>query len=109
MPKNPLDEIFEDYKRNGPRRRTSFNEVPDPVFDAEFTPNSSNTRVCPSCGSFNLSIDLATNKTVCNDCHGEEKNPHRIDFQKKMEDEKEKEAKLMNDAIQRGGTFGKVN
>jgi acetyl-CoA carboxylase beta subunit len=109
---NPLDEIYADYKKNGfdkKRRDIGTNGVPDPVFDSEFEANLNNVRCCPDCGSINVSMDMSTNKTVCKDCNKSSDTPHRVDFQKRIEQEKEKDLKNMELAIKRGGVFGKVS
>jgi len=105
---NELDDIYRDWKRNGGNQRIGSNGVPDPVIDSQFEPDFTNVRCCPDCGSMNVSMDMASNKTVCADCKGEAATPSRVDFQKKMEKEKEIELKNMEEAMKRGDTFGTV-
>jgi len=103
---NPIDRIYADYKAGiGP---TGTHGVPNPFMDGELEPDVTGTRVCPTCGSMDISFDLSTNETVCknSNCKKKVETPHRIDFQKEMERIREREAKAMEDAMKAGVTFG---
>jgi len=114
--RNELDEIYADYKRGGSRnsnvKNSSRNEnhtthgVPSPFMDGDLETDFTKVRCCNECGSMNVSMDMSTNKTVCKDCKKSSDTPNRVDFQKKMEQEKERELKVIEDALQRGDTFG---
>lgn len=116
---NPLDDIYARYKRgdkgqsfNGHKiNRRNEDEsdsdfgVTEPVIDSQFESDLSGVRVCPKCGSLNISFDMSSNRTICNDCKENTNKPNRIDFQKKMEQAREEEQKRIEEALRRGDTF----
>ncbi len=106
---NDLDRIYRDWKSKGGKQQNDLHlshGVPNPHFDGEDDTDYSKIRVCESCGSMNVSVDMSTNETFCNDCKENSKEPHRVNFEKKMEDQIEQEKKSMEEAIKRGTQFG---
>jgi len=104
---NPLDDIYSEYKQKQGRGNHG---VPNPVFEDEGE-DFTKVRVCAKCGSFNISFDLSTNNTVCNEpgCKESTDKPNRVDFQKKMNDLKEEELNIIEQATKLGVTFTNVS
>lgn len=112
-----LENIFRQYKQNkvnetGPIKLerkvvpgTKNQGVPEPLLDGENEPDVTNVHACGKCGSYNISIDMSTNKSVCNDCGEKPDKPNKIDFQKLMEKAKEEEQNIIIEALKRGETF----
>jgi len=98
---NPINRIYQDYKHNS-QKPTGTNGVPNPIIDGEHEEDFTKVRSCPQCGSLNISFDMSTNKTECNDCHGTTEKPNRVDFQKQIEDIHEEEMKKLEDAYKQG-------
>ncbi|MFW6311092.1 MAG: hypothetical protein ACOC1K_02530 [Nanoarchaeota archaeon] len=100
---NPLDRIYSNYRKN--KGKNFNNGVPNPQLDGEFEQDFTGVRVCSDCGSFNISFDMSSNKTVCNDCKKSSDKPSKIDFEKKVNELREEDGKNIEDAINRGNTF----
>jgi len=99
---NPLNQIYRDYKQQNFK---GTHGVPKPILDDEFEPDYTQVRACPKCGSFNVSVDAATNKTICRDCKEPTDNPDRIDFQREMEKHREEAIQRYEEATKRGVIF----
>jgi hypothetical protein len=93
---NILDQIYKDYKNNGNYG------VPNPHIEEDL--DCTKVRIC-ECGSLNVSIDLATNKTICRKCGKTTDTPNKIDFQKEIEKMQEDEDNKTEEAIKRGVIF----
>lgn len=100
---NPLNRIYQEYKESGNK---GTHGVPKPIFDGEFEPDFTKVRSCPECGSLNVSFDVSTNQTVCNECHKSTDKPTRIDFQREMDQIKEEDQERIDAALKRGNQFG---
>ncbi len=99
--RNFLDEEYKRYKE-GKGRSLSHN-IPTPMVDEE--PDFTKVRQCPECKGFNVSVDMSTNKTTCNECKkGVE--PNKIDFDRKIEKIKEQEEDNIELAKNRGVIIG---
>lgn len=98
---NPLDDVYREYKE----KKMGTHGVTKPIFDSELEPDYTKTKQCSECGSFSVSVDMSTNKTICNKCN-KEVNPKLVDFSKKIEKIKEDENNVIEKAIKRGVTFG---
>lgn len=107
---NDLNDIYREWKSKGGQKGLhTTNGVPSPYMDNEDSPDFSKVRACSDCGSLNVSFDVSTNETVCTNCNGKDKEPHRVNFEKEMENTVEEELKNIEDAIKRGQQFGKVD
>jgi acetyl-CoA carboxylase beta subunit len=106
--RNPLDDIYGDYKSRKsfrqPEKEMTSNEIPTPYIDNEVS-MTGGFRGCPKCGSMNISVDMSSNKTICNDCKDGQDKPHRVNFTKEMEDAQEQETFNMIMAQRRGVRF----
>ena len=111
---NLLNQIYDDYKRGiNPNEKKPLRKiigpsqqggVPDPVFDGAMDPDGK-INCCFKCGSYNISVDLSTNKTSCNECKEKGDKPNRIDFQRQMEQAKEEEEMKLILAMKQGQSF----
>ena len=110
-----LDSLYKAYKQGikpAPDRKplprkapTQQREIPNPLLDGEFEPDCTNVSTCSNCGSFNISIDMGTNKVICRECGEKADKASRVDFQKMMEKAREEEQNQIKDAIKRGDVF----
>jgi len=79
--------------------------VPNPLLDGEFEPDLTSVGTCPKCGSFNINVDMSTNKVVCRDCGEKPDRATKVDFQKIMEKEREEEQNRIEESLKRGDVF----
>lgn len=79
--------------------------VPDPLLDGENDIDLTSVIVCPKCGSFNVSVDMSTNKIVCLECGEKPEKATKVDFQKMMEKVREEEQERIIDSLKRGDVF----
>ena len=106
---NNLDDIYRQYKNGHPSHKKSqqkqiFDDVTEPLFDGDIN-NDADIRVCPKCQSFNVSVDLSTNKTICNNCQTEVNSPNKINIQSHIERMKNEELKEIDNALKLGHNF----
>ena len=104
---NPIDRIFQEFKQRNKNNNINMGGgVPTPLIDNEYELNN-NVRACNNCGSLNVSIDLSSNITICNECKNKSDKPNKINFMKQMTDMQEEEQNFKEDAIKKGIQFGK--
>lgn len=105
-----LDALYQQGRtRNGHQQRQIHNsEIPEPLIDSEVS-DFGKARACPHCGSLSISIDLSTNKAVCTSCGEKDDTAHKVNFQKNMEDWRDSDNDMIEDAKRRGASFGRAN
>lgn len=107
-----LDQDYENYKRSMGRSTqdrkvpnvTGAIGVPEPILEGEEDQEVS-IKGCIHCGSMNISIDMSTNESTCNDCKKKSDKPQKINFQKQMEDLHEQEINERNIEMQKGTQY----
>lgn len=99
---NFLDEEYKRYKEGKERNSLGYN-LPNPITEEE--PDFTKIRQCPNCAGFNVSVDMSTNKTTCNECK-KCVEPRKVDFERKIEKIKEQEEANLQRAIERGVRIG---
>jgi hypothetical protein len=116
---NPLDQIYANYKkgirpgqsqipahdRRPQRISPGSHGVPNPLLEGELQSDNSNITACPKCNSFNISLDMATNKINCNDCKSAPEKPTKVNFEKQMTDLREQEMRDVEDRMKLGEQF----
>jgi acetyl-CoA carboxylase beta subunit len=75
------------------------------VMDGEGERDLNSIRVCSKCGGMNLSIDLSTNKTVCNDCNEKNDENKMLDFQKYTEKLVDQDMQVIYKSIRKGDKY----
>jgi len=110
-----LENLYNEYKQKNkliPSKNTLKNispttkqGVPNPFLDGELDVDCNSVYKCQKCGSFNISVDVTTNKMTCQECGDRPDKSTRVDFQKMMEKTKEEEESKIIDSLKRGDVF----
>lgn len=87
-----------DYRHTG---EININKIPA-VMDDEYSSDNLSIRVCPDCGTANVSVDMMTNALFCNTCKKEFDVNKKFNFQKFAEDQRNKELELIQLSMRKG-------